>query len=1206
MFNLLISNLRFELRTRYRSLSTYMYFILFFALSLLTGLAAGGAFKGATVSLGFGNKVFYNSQMSLSMIYALASAFLLFIITPTFGQAVIKDYLNKIDQIIYSKPISPQQFLLSRFISSLLFMLFISLSLSLGLWVSTWIPSVLESTITTNRWGNYISPYFTVLIPNIFIFGGLSYFVASRTKKMGTVYVMGILIFMGWMLSGSLLQEVENKLIGTLLDPFGISAIGETVKYWSADQQNTKSVVLESYFLYNRLLWCSLAGLALLWSLITFKTDTAMDADKKSSKKKTPQVEPAALSNFKMPRMESMSFSSVLWRQVRMEYQHVLKSIYFRTLLLAGIGFMLVSGQQVGKMLGTNTFPVTYAVLDLMGGSFQLFILIIITFFAGEVVWRDRDAKLQQVIDSYPAPTASFLLAKVLNLILVVATLLFAIIVCGLVIQISRGYTNFEFSLYFKSLYGLSLIHFLNIAILAVFLQVILNNKYLAHGAMILYYICISWASSLGLEHKLYLFNSSTQRQYSDMNGFGHFLPGYFLLKFYWLSLSLVLLCLALIFWQRGTLTAWKDRSREAARRWTMPVKVLTALGLSSFIALGGFLFYNTNILNTYTTTQDSEAFSVAYETKYSKHKNAPQPHIVGVRAFVDIFPKINAANIKYVFTLKNKTSQNLTEIFLNVPSKTEKHIAYAIEFNQDTQLDLDDKESGVRIYKFVKPLRSGDTLEMVYTAIVTRPGIPNSKDSTNIIDNGTFFNSDDYTTTIGYADGIEISSTKTRSKYNLPPKLRMPRIDDKVEHQKTYISNYSTWIDFEATVSTDSDQIAIAPGYLQKEWKKNGRKYFHYKMDHKILNFYAFLSGRYTVKKDKWNDVNIEVYYHKDHGYNVDKMIEATKLSLDYFTTQFGPYQHKQYRIIEFPRYKTFAQAFPNTIPFSEAVGFIAHVKPEDPKDVDYPFYVTSHELAHQWWAHQLIGANVQGATMLSESLSQYSALMVLEKKYGKPKMKRFLRLELERYLFGRAQENEYEQPLYLNENQQYIHYEKGSLVFYALKEYLGEDVLNSAIKSFLDKNKFQEPPFALAPDFVSHLKQRTPTQTHPLIEDLLEKIVLFDLKPTSAVAKKLPDGQYEVTLKIAASKWYSDKNGKEETATFEQMFDIGITDEKGDFIYLKPHLVKNNETTILVKVAQLPVKAGVDPIHFIIDRTPDDNLIPVSLVNTESSPSP
>src|SRR5690606_7742423 len=173
-----------------------------------------------------------------------------------------------------------------------------------------------------------------------------------------------------------------------------------------------------------------------------------------------------------------------------------------------------------------------------------------------------------------------------------------------------------------------------------------------------------------------------------------------------------------------------------------------------------------------------------------------------------------------------------------------------------------------------------------------------------------------------------------------------------------------------------------------------------------------------------------------------------------------FTPYQHRQFRILEFPGYSSFAQAFANTIPYSESIGFIADLR--DPDAIDYVFYVTAHEAAHQWWAHQVIGANVQGATMLSESLAQYSALMVMEKEYGRDRMRQFLKYELDRYLGGRGGERLEELPLYRNENQQYIHYRKGSLVFYRLREELGEATVNRALKRCLQDKGYQQAPVA------------------------------------------------------------------------------------------------------------------------------------------------
>ena len=71
------------------------------------------------------------------------------------------------------------------------------------------------------------------------------------------------------------------------------------------------------------------------------------------------------------------------------------------------------------------------------------------------------------------------------------------------------------------------------------------------------------------------------------------------------------------------------------------------------------------------------------------------------------------------------------------------------------------------------------------------------------------------------------------------------------------------------------------------------------------------------------------------------------------------------------------------------------------------------AHEVAHQWWAHQEVPANVQGAEFITESLAEYSALMVLKQKYGDAKKRRFLKYELDRYLQGRGLEQKREQPL-------------------------------------------------------------------------------------------------------------------------------------------------------------------------------------------------
>ena len=120
--------------------------------------------------------------------------------------------------------------------------------------------------------------------------------------------------------------------------------------------------------------------------------------------------------------------------------------------------------------------------------------------------------------------------------------------------------------------------------------------------------------------------------------------------------------------------------------------------------------------------------------------------------------------------------------------------------------------------------------------------------------------------------------------------------------------------------------------------------------------------------------------------------MMKGMKSALEYCSTQFSPYQHRQMRIVEFPRILgSFAQSFPNTVPFSEGVGFIADVDDSTKVGNDYHFYITAHEVAHQWFAHQVIGADVLGATVMSESLSEYVALKIIERVNGKNKMRKY-----------------------------------------------------------------------------------------------------------------------------------------------------------------------------------------------------------------------
>ena len=308
--------------------------------------------------------------------------------------------------------------------------------------------------------------------------------------------------------------------------------------------------------------------------------------------------------------------------------------------------------------------------------------------------------------------------------------------------------------------------------------------------------------------------------------------------------------------------------------------------------------------------------------------------------------------------------------------------------------------------------------------------------------------------------------------------------------------------------------------------------------------------------------------------------------------------------RILEFPAYAQFAQSFPNTVPYSESIGFIAKVD-DSKEDIDYPYYVTAHEVAHQWWAHQVLGANVEGAEMLSESLAEYTAIKIIEQKDGLARTRKFLRFDLDRYLRGRGSEREGESPLVKVQNQQYIHYPKGALAFYALSERIGTEKLNATLSRFVRDKQFQEPPYTTAPELMSYLHEDAPADAQEFLNDQFEKITLYDCRTISATKAKLPGGKWRVTMKVSVAKKYSDPGGKETESPFNDAIDIGVfaqetkkSDDKNalgiPLAWEKKNLAKGEQTLTFV-VDDEPFKAGIDPYNKLIDRTPTDNVLTV-----------
>ncbi|WP_201983997.1 ABC transporter permease/M1 family aminopeptidase [Hymenobacter rubidus] len=1207
----------FELKYRLRRPATWIYFVILVLMGGLLAAAAGGIFgSGANVSIGGdGGRVHVNSPHSISGAVALMSFFGLLITSAIMGNPVYRDFEHRTYSLFFTKPISKLGYLGGRFWGSFVVCVLVFSGIGLGMWLGGLLPGVEADKFGVNHLSYYVWPYVVFILPNLFFTGAIFFTMATLTRNILSTYIGSVLLLVGYLIAQSLLRDLDNIDLASMLDAFGGSASRFTTRYWTPAEKNTQLLPLSRYLVVNRALWLGV-GVALLGLCYARFHFSAFASDKAPSKRKRLAAALAEVAAAPMggrlvlPRVTQFFTSGMnlrqYWSLTKLEFRGIVRSVYFVAIVAAGVIFLLVSGWQVGKIYDTVTYPVTAEMVELLSGTFALFILIIITYYSGELVWRERDAGVAQITDALPVPNWVPFLSKLSALGLIQVVLLAVVMACGILLQTAKGYFHYEPGLYIETLFGLKLIDYLLLCVLAMLVQVVVNNKFLGHFVMVLYYLGSIFQGQLGINHKLFDYAGNTETPYSDMNGYGHFVAGFSWFKLYWAAGALLLALAANIFWVRGTDAAFVRRRAEASRRWGRPAWTALALGLLVMLGAGSFIFYNTNIENQYRAPKEIEKLTAGYEKTYRRYKDLAQPRLVAVNLKTDLYPATRTVHIEGSFWLKNRHTAPLDTIIINVPSRAR---VRKLALGRPATLVLNDTTVNLRFYRLAQPLAPGDSVEMTTVLDYGEKGFPNSGSNTDIVQNGIFMNSQSYLPGIGYSEQGELSEDDVRKRNGLQPKERQAPATDMKARQNTGLAADADWIRFEIVLSTSADQLAVAPGRLLKDWTQGNRRYFHYKMEQPMLNFYTFLSARYKVYKDAWQDsaghrvVPIEIYYQPGHEYNLKRMAQAVKESFAYYTKHFGPYQHTQVRILEFPKYQSFAQSFAGTIPFSESIGFIAKVDPNDPEDVDYPFYVTAHEVAHQWWGHQIVGGNVQGETMLIETMAQYSALMVMKHHYGAYTMEKFLKYELNSYLNGRAFERKKEVPLAKVENQGYIHYRKGSVVMYALQDYIGEANVNTALHRFLEQHKYETAPYSTAPELVAEFREVTPDSLQNMVTDLFDRITLYENRLTDASVKKLPNGKFQVNLTVESKKLVADSLGTERPSPENDYLPVAVFPAQGDHKLPVPPLllVKRRfhagTNKLEFVVAKEPAKVVIDPYHEFVDRVQDDNVKQVKL---------
>jgi ABC-2 type transport system permease protein len=1096
------------------------------------------------------------------------------------ANAVLRDDDHRMSEIVHSTPVGKFSYLLGRFGGAFLATLTAVAGSGLGMAIGALMPWLAPERVAAMDARPYLAAFVVITLPNVLLATALLFAVAVLTRSAVATYaaavVLYVLYFVGSALTDSPLMAGSRPgggggTLPSLLDPFALTPFFNVTRYWTATEKNARFIPLAGALLANRGLWiaAALGVLAIAYRAFSFRAPRRNR--RAGARVEAPRAD-RPWSDLPWIHPTGTSWLAAYRSCARLELRALLtKSTLLLLVLWLGMAVSEIQGDVLSGEYGSTSYPVTGFVVAALQTPATILGMILILFYGAELFWREQRSRMASIVDSTPVSGTVMIAAKWTALAALLGSMLLGGIVAGVAVQIARGYFHFQPLLYLSFLYfaGVPLLLY---AAAALFVHALSPGKYAGMIFFVLFVIVSRRAADLGLEHDLWRFAAAPAVPYSELNGFGSYAAPFHGFMLHWAVLALLLATIAAVLWRRVAAPP-----RERLRLLARPNKMVFALA-AAFAVTGGWIFYNTNIARAYVTADGMADWQADYEKVYKRIETTPRPRILAVDGEVDLHPAERRYRVAGRYLLVNESMRPIPSVYV-AARREARRAALSIP---SARLAAKDDRFGIYRFDFQPPLAPGARAELRFDLSFDAGGFASGQQDEAVVGNGTFLMNLRAFPTLGYRGSYELSDPRERRKRGLSGASAATLEEDGA--RRAVDASLDDWIDLSLTVSTAGDQTAVAPGRLERSWRQGGRRWFRYRTDAPILNRFAVTSGRYAVAKRQQGAVGIEIYYHPAHTANIARMLDAAAASLDVMQSRFGPYPHHELRIVETTSYWPMAgYALPETVYIREDSGFLT-----DARDPDRPDLVArrvAHEVAHQWFGHRVHTADVEGASMIVESLAKYSELLVVERLRGREHVRQLLEIELDRYLSGRAGETYAEVPLYRVDNQPYLFYNKAAVVLFAIRDLLGEKAMDRAIRAMMQESS---PTSA---DLVRHLRAVADPGQGALIDQWTREIVLYDLRVDAVQAHRRADGRYDVLVRVEAGKSRVDGHGNERAVAFDEPIEIAVAAD-AKVLDSRKYELRRGTNEIELVVASPPSSVTVDPWITRIDRNPGDNV--------------
>jgi len=1141
----LTSIIWFEFFYNVKNKITYIFFILLI-------------FQGIWYTIGandqIANKSILLNAPAIAYLNLALMGIILFAITAIISAgSLARDLESNASHIVYPATIHEKKYFFGKYIGAVLVNLMVVLGYPLGILLFSFLGMGESDQFGPAPMGQLLHGVLLFTVPNLVFLITLSMFLVVMFRRAVAAYLGVLLVFILFMVSVSLRDNSINTLIVELLDPFGYCCVERITDKMGIMEFNTAYLSLSSTLQLNRFIWIAASTFLFIISVLKFNFKTFITQTSKTDSQEK-EISTSALENTKAISL-SLDYGTIhcLVKSLKFAW------IDFKNLFLSPIFFAIVITlflMFLGyNFLWTSTYYLTTSHLPLTSTMtfiripMMIIIGILVLILSGEVLFKDRSTGVWSIIDAMPTPSWVFVLSRWLTMGGLAFLIVSQIFVAGVFSQWAMGFTDIEWGLYIRDLYGsrFGWLTCLQIISLAFFCGALFNNRLKGHIVSIAVFLFII----MSVDHKLieqlhFAFMivpaslGPEMLNYSEMNGYGVLDTGLIWYAGAWSALAALFMMLALLLWNRGTDKSIKERLQAVEKTFGSSggkgQVVAIILCLSLFGCLQYVIYENLDKAG-YQTDAQKETADAAYEKTYARYKETPWPKITDLDLNLDLFPAKRQANYTARLVLQNKTDHPMDTVHLDWAKK----LTVAELYCDGHTLGRLENDSEFRhaIYRLQPALAPGKTMGLNIKATLAYKGFHQSDFQGDLTYNGSVLGTD-FLPFFGYDRSRELDENKGRLRQGLALlNSRMDAMDNVFSRSNRFESPQSDGLTWNMVISTDGDQTVIAPGEKINAWQEKGRNYARFRSEHPGSMDFKIISARLVTRAFDCQGVSCRISHDPRHTYNLQVYEDAVQKAISWLSGKLGPYPYSVARVVEKPFYDEDFITFANVTAVSEAHGWTADIQKDE--DGQYIYMTMARALARQWILASLKAADVQGAELLTQSIAQYYAFRFLHVMFGHEQTKQWLDKAYEDYEKDRAEEAIEEKPLLFVDKAAYLSKEKGGLALYALSRRIGPEIFDPWLGRWIVHAR-QKEAFLTSADFYNDLINFVPNDLHPFVRDWFERRIQYRLSLDNTQIK-----DRKLTLTIFAAKLES----KGEKGTMEKSFsvplEVGMADESG-----------------------------------------------------------